>query len=83
MTYYEKNKLVRLNYQKAYYREHKEDIKRYTKEYYELNKNTMKQKRKGNIPVKRKPNENGMLYVTYEQRTLSFNNIIYLQNINF
>ena len=55
MTYYEKNKQVRLNYQKQYYRENTEEIKRYTKEYYESNKNTMKQKRKGNIPVKRKP----------------------------
>jgi len=73
MTYYEKNKQVRLNYQKAYYREHNEDIKKYTKEYYELNKIQMKQKRKGNIPVKRKPKENEMLYVTYEQTTLSFN----------
>ena len=72
MTYYEKNKHVRLNYQKAYYREHKEDIKQYTKEYYELNKNTMKQKRKGNIPMKRKPKENGMLSVSYTEVTMSF-----------
>ena len=73
MTYYEKNKHVRLNYQKAYYREHKEDIKRYTKEYYELNKIQMKQKRKGTVPMKRKPKENGILYVTYEEVTMSFN----------
>ena len=73
MTYYEKNKLVRLNYQKAYYREHKEDIKRYTKEYYELNKIQMKQKRKGSFPVKRKPKENGMLSVIYTEVTMSFN----------
>ena len=73
MTYYEKNKQVRLNYQKAYYRENTEEIKKYTKAYYELNKNQMKEKRKGNIPVKRKPKENGMLSVIYEQRTLSFN----------
>ena len=72
MTYYEKNKHVRLNYQKAYYREHKEDIKRYTKEYYELNKIQMKEKRKGNIPVKRKPKENGMLSVVYQDVILSF-----------
>ena len=72
MTYYEKNKLVRLNYQKAYYREIKEDIKQYTKEYYELNKNTMKQKRKGNIPMKRKPKENEMLSITYKEVILSF-----------
>ena len=72
MTYYEKNKLVRLNYQKAYYREHKEDIKRYTKEYYELNKIQMKEKRKGNIAVKRKPKENGMLSVIYTEVTMSF-----------
>ena len=72
MTYYEKNKLVRLNYQKAYYRKNKEDIKRYTKEYYELNKNQMKQKRKVNIPMKRKPKENGMLSVSYTEVTMSF-----------
>ena len=57
MTYYEKNKLVRLNYQKAYYRENTEEIKKYTKAYYELNKIQMKEKRKGNIPVKRKLKE--------------------------
>ena len=72
MTYYEKIKLVRLNYQKAYYRENKKDIKRYTKEYYEMNKIQMKQKRKGNIPMKRKPKENEMLYVTYEEVTINF-----------
>ena len=72
MTYYEKNKLVRLNYQKAYYRENKEDIKKYTKEYYELNKNTMKQKRKGNIPMKRKPKENEMLSIIYKEVTIRF-----------
>ena len=72
MTYYEKNKHVRLNYQKKYYQENKEDIKRYTKEYYELNKNTMKQKRKGNLQVKRKPKENEMLSITYKEVILSF-----------
>jgi hypothetical protein len=72
MTYYEKNKLVRLNYQKKYYQENKEDIKRYTKEYYELNKNTMKQKRKGNLLMKRKPKENEMLSVIYTDVTIRF-----------
>jgi hypothetical protein len=72
MTYYEKNKLVRLNYQKAYYRENTEEIKKYTKAYYELNKNHMKQKRKGKIPVKRKPKENEMLSVVYQNVILSF-----------
>ena len=72
MSYYEKNKNVRLNYQKAYYQENKEDIKKYTKSYYELNKNTMKQKRKGNIPMKRKPKENEMLSITYKEVILSF-----------
>jgi len=72
MTYYEKNKLVRLNYQKAYYRENTEEIKKYTKSYYELNKIQKKQKRKGNIPVKRKPKENGMLSVVYTDVILSF-----------
>jgi hypothetical protein len=73
MTYYEKNKHVRLNYQKAYYRDHKEDIKRYTKEYYELNKVQIKEKRKGSFPMKRKPKENGMLSVVYQDVILSFN----------
>ena len=72
MTYYEKNKHVRLNYQKSYYQENKEDIKKYTKEYYELNKIQMKQKRKGNIQVKRKPKENEMLSVVYQDVILSF-----------
>ena len=72
MTYYEKNKQVRLNYQKAYYRENTEEIKKYTKAYYELNKNQMKQKRKGNIPVKRKPKENGMLSIVYTEVTIRF-----------
>jgi hypothetical protein len=72
MTYYEKNKHVRLNYQKAYYRENTEEIKKYTKAYYELNKNQMKEKRKGNIPVKRKPKENGMLSVIYTDVTIRF-----------
>ena len=72
MTYYEKNKNVRLNYQKQYYQENKEDINKYTKSYYELNKNTMKQKRKGSIPLKRKPEENGMLFVTYQEVTMRF-----------
>jgi hypothetical protein len=72
MTYYEKNKHVRLNYQKAYYRENKENIKKYTKEYYELNKIQMKQKRKGSFPMKRKPKENGMLSVSYTEVTIRF-----------
>jgi len=72
MTYYEKNKHVRLNYQKAYYREHKEEIKKYTKEYYDLNKIQMKQKRKGTVPMKRKK-DNELLYVTYKEVVLSFN----------
>ena len=72
MTYYEKNKNVRLNYQKAYYQENKEDIKKYTKQYYELNKIQMKEKRKGNVPVKRKPKENEMLSVVYQDVILSF-----------
>ena len=72
MTYYEKNKHVRLNYQKAYYRENKENIKKYTKEYYELNKIQMKQKRKSSFPMKRKPKENGMLSVSYTEVTIRF-----------
>ena len=72
MTYYEKNKHVRLNYQKKYYQENKEEIKRYTKEYYELNKIQMKQKRKGSFPMKRRPKENGMLSVSYTEVTMNF-----------
>jgi hypothetical protein len=72
MTYYEKNKLDRLNYQKAYYRENTEEIKKYTKEYYELNKIQMKQKRKGTVPMKRKAKENGMLSIIYTEVTMSF-----------
>ena len=72
MTYYEKNKHVRLNYQKKYYQENKEEIKRYTKEYYELNKIQMKQKRKGSFPMKRSPKENVMLSVIYTEVTMSF-----------
>jgi hypothetical protein len=54
MTYYEKNKHVRLNYEKKYYQENKEDIKKYTKEYYELIKIQIEQKWKGSNPVKQK-----------------------------
>ena len=72
MTFYEKNKHVRLNYKKKYYQENKEEIKRYTKEYYELNKIQMNQKRKGNLQMKRKPKENEMLCVTYEEVTIRF-----------
>ena len=53
MSYYEKNKNARLNYQKHYYQENKEEIKKYTKHYYELNKDKLKQNRKGKVPVKK------------------------------
>ena len=56
MFFYEKNKNVRLNYQKQFYQENKEDIKKYTKQYYELNKDKLKQKRKGKLPAKKKTN---------------------------
>ena len=72
MTYYEKNKNVRLNYQKAYYQKNKEEIKKYTKSYYELNKDKMKQKHKGNIPVKRKQKEEVFIFISHEEITLSF-----------
>jgi hypothetical protein len=72
MTYYEKNKQVRLNYQKAYYREHKENIKKYTKSYYELNKIQTKQKRKGSFSMKQKAKENEMLSIIYKEVILSF-----------
>jgi hypothetical protein len=63
---------IRLNYQKSYYQENKKNIKKYTKEYYVLNKIQMKQKRKGSIPVKRKPKENRMLSIIYTEVTMSF-----------
>jgi phosphotransacetylase len=72
MTYYEKNKNARLNYQKQYYQENKEEIKKYTKNYYELNKHKMKEKRKGNIPVKRKQKNDGFFLITHKDITLSF-----------
>lgn len=46
MSYYQKNKMIRLNYQKNYYQENKNRIKKYTKNYYEENKETLKTKRK-------------------------------------
>jgi hypothetical protein len=72
MTYYEKNKNVRLNYQKQYYQENREEIKKYTKNYYEINKHKIQEKRKGNIPVKRKQKDNGFFSISYEEITLSF-----------
>ena len=67
-----KNKNVRLNYQKAYYQEHKEEIKKYTKQYYELNKTQMKKKRKSSVPVKRKQKEEGSFFISHEEITLSW-----------
>jgi len=52
-SYYEKNKLIRLNYQKQYYKTNKEKIKKYTKNYYEGNKEILKKKRKEKIKNKR------------------------------
>ena len=46
MTYYEKNKNARLNYQKQYYQENKQEIIQYTKNYYSNNKEILKKKRK-------------------------------------
>jgi len=46
MSYYEKNKTIRLNYQKQYYQVNRDRIKKYTKRYYEENKDTLKTKRK-------------------------------------
>ena len=71
MSYYEKNKNARLNYQKQYYQENKEEIKKYTKHYYELNKDKLKQKRKGKLPVKRNQKDNTFVRIDKEV-TLSF-----------
>jgi len=71
MSYYEKNKNVRLNYQKKYYQENKEEIKKYTKQYYELNKNKLKDKRKGKLPAKKKQTEKTFTRI-YEEVVLSF-----------
>lgn len=71
MSYYEKNKNVRLNYQKQYYQENKEEIKKYTKQYYQLNKDKLKQKRKGKVPAK-KPSAEGTFVRIYEEVILSY-----------
>lgn len=71
MSYYEKNKNVRLNYQKQYYQENKEDIKKYTKHYYELNKDKLKQKRKGKLPTK-KPSTEGTFIRVNQEVIISF-----------
>lgn len=71
MSYYEKNKEVRLNYQKQYYQENKEQIKKYTKKYYETNKEKLKQKKKGKLPVKKNDNDTKM-YVYNKEVILSF-----------
>jgi hypothetical protein len=71
MSYYEKNKDVRLHYQKQYYQENKEQIKKYTKKYYETNKEKLKQKRKGKLPVKKKEKD-CQFYRIDTEVTLSF-----------
>jgi hypothetical protein len=72
MTYYEKNKNVRLNYQKQYYQENKEEIKKYNKSFYELNKDKMKKIRDGNVTVKRKEKEEGYFFISHQEIKLSF-----------
>jgi len=44
-SYYYKNRLNRLSYQKQYYQENKNKIKENTHDYYEKNKETLKNKR--------------------------------------
>ena len=46
MNYYQKNRDIRLTYQKQYYQENKHEIIQYTKNYYSNNKEILKQKRK-------------------------------------
>ena len=43
-SYYYKNRLNRLSYQKQYYQENKNKIREYTHDYYEKNKETSKVK---------------------------------------
>jgi hypothetical protein len=52
-SYYEKNKPIRLHYQKEYYKSNKDKIKKYTKKYYEGHKDILKTKRKDKIKSKR------------------------------
>jgi len=46
MNYYQKNRDIRLTYQKQYYQDNKQEIIQYTKNYYSNNKEILKQKRK-------------------------------------
>ena len=52
MNYYQKNRDIRLTYQKRYYQENKQEIIQYTKNYYSNNKEILKQKRKENYKNK-------------------------------
>ena len=42
MNYYQKNRDIRLTYQKQYYQENKQEIIQYTKNYYSKNKEILK-----------------------------------------
>ena len=46
MNYYQKNRDIRLTYQKQYYQDNKQEIIQYTKNCYSKNKEILKQKRK-------------------------------------
>jgi hypothetical protein len=45
--------MIRLTYQKDYYKMNKDKIKKYTKNYYEIHKDILKTKRQEKIKTKR------------------------------
>ena len=51
LSYYQKNRLNRLTYQKQYYQENKNKIKEYTHNYYEKNKENLKYRRTQKIII--------------------------------
>ena len=59
MNYYQKNRDIRLTYQKQYYQDNKQEIIQYTKNYYSNNKEILKQKRK-----EKYKNKNGKIQKT-------------------
>ena len=52
MNYYQKNRDIRLTYQKQYYQENKQEIIQYTKNYYLNNKDILKKNGKRNTRIK-------------------------------
>jgi len=52
MNYYQKNRDIRLTYQKQYYQENKQEIIQYTKNYYSNNKEILKRNEKRNTKIR-------------------------------